>query len=295
MPTTTLTSRTLGALGLTLCLLAPSAACIHAPKDYAGSVAQSGQTAIVFWDQGVEDLVLRPAYVSKGGKAPASLAWVIPVPSAPQSYGIVKESAFQALFKAWERNESLATDSLRSAPKGRSNGGIEFLKKAVVGEYEIQPIKATGPAGAKALNAWLVAKGFGAVPEENMAYYVQREWVWLCVKANTRAASGKLRPLRVTFKTPRPVYPLKFSTHQGTFDLTLWVVTRKPLKDLAKVRKTFGVSAPFASLELPEATRKAAKGVKLKGRVIVTRVQRRQLKGEVIAGWEEDLSFEPAK
>ena len=62
-------------------------------------------------------------------------------------------------------------------------------------------------------------------------YYISREWIWLAVKVNppegeeALAAEGELRPLRISFASSRIVYTLKFSAHQGTFDVNLYVVT----------------------------------------------------------------------
>lgn len=282
-------------LTLTLSLAALADACIHAPKGYDGSVEQTSQSAIVFWDAGVEDLVIKPAFQAKGSKAPASLAWVIPVPAQPTSYGEVQGKAFKDLFEAWEReNRPKSMNRARGAKS--APGGIELLEPAIAGDYAIQPIKATGAQGAEALNAWLSQNGFGQVPAENMSYYVEREWIWLCVKAQPSSSSGDLKPLRVTFPSKEPVYPLKFSTHQGTFALTLWVITKQPLRSLELLPKDYGVNARQATrFRLPKSVQDCAKGTKLGNEVVLTKVTRRALTGEAIRAWKADLAFLPAK
>lgn len=294
---------------LTLALGASSlaAACIHTPATWEGSLEQTGQSAIAFWDQGVQDLVIRPAIRVKGVKGaegsrrvtpPQSFAWVVPVPTAPTSYGVVEAEAFSSLFEAWEANAPRRRGE-RSAPDSnmsdKSMGGIELLPSAVVGEYTIQPIKTVGADGAVALNAWLTSNGFGAVPSENMAYYVERDWVWLCVRADMKVAEGDLRALRATFKTPEVVYPLKFSTHQGTFALTLWVVTKGELPTLPATCQEHGLTSERRRFELPKATSAAATGTKLTGAVLVTKVSSAGLSGAQITKWKRDLAFTPAQ
>ncbi|MGE0709179.1 MAG: DUF2330 domain-containing protein [Planctomycetota bacterium] len=282
-----------------LLLAAPAWACMHLPKDYQGSVEQTAQGALIFWDGGKEDLVMRPAYRAKGAAVPASLAWIIPTPSVPGSYGVVEGDPFKSIHTAWEE----AAPRMRGERGLRAKGlpepdaqGIELLPQAVVGEYTIQPIKTKGPQGAEALNGWLTQNGFGAVPLENMRYYVERDWVWLCVKAQPKQKSGDLRPLRISFASERVVYPLKFSTHQGTFAVNLWVLTRAPLKAAAEEAKAFEFSAEQRTIgQLPGDVSKAAETVKLETKVSVTKVLHPALAGKTIATWKEDLSFTPAE
>jgi hypothetical protein len=281
-----------------LTLASAAAACIHPPKNWEGSLEQTGQSALVFWHKGVEDLVIKPAFRAKGKSAPPSLAWVVPVPTVPTSYGVTKARAFKDLDTAWTKLDP----QKRGMRKGSNSpedsvaeGGIKLLKSAVAGEYAIQPIKVTGPAGGVALNAWLTKNGFPAVPTANMAYYLQRKWVWLCVKTDTKAAVGELRPLRITFKTPRIVYPLKFSTHQGTFGLTLWVLTQDEVPSARTAAKVFGLSAAQRRFKLPSSVLACAKGVKLSGPVHVLKLQSAAMKGKAIQAWKTDLEFQPAK
>jgi len=288
--------RALVALSLSLTAASLAAACIHPPKDWKGSLSQTGQAAMILWKDGVEDLVIKPTYESKSAAPPAELAWVVPVPSVPKSYGTVEVSAFKDLYEAWEK----ARPKLRSKGARSANGpraqGIKLLPKAVVGDYTIQPIEARGEESGPALNAWLGSNGFSTVPSENMAYYLERKWVWLCVKAKTKAAKGDLRPLRITFETPRIVYPLKFSTHQGTFAVTLWVITEEPLAEgWGDDASAYGFSGPQLSFPLPKSVAEAAAGTKLSGEVSVTKLQHPALEGEKIARWKRDFQLEPAK
>jgi Uncharacterized protein conserved in bacteria (DUF2330) len=208
---------------------APSSACMHLPASYEGSVTQRAQSAVVLWHDGREELILRAQVAVRGKEPPAELAWVIPVPNVPDAYGVEDPALFQAIYDTFER-----TAYKQLTLGARSSGEpapLELLQTASVGEYEIQPIRARGPEGAAALNAWLERYGFGAVDAANMAWYVDRGWTWLAVRARPdEAPDGEVRPLRISFASERIVYPLKFSTHQGVFDLSVWIVTAAPLQ-----------------------------------------------------------------
>lgn len=284
---------------LGFCLPPLAWACIHGPEDYVGEFHQEGQQALAVWDGGQEDLFLRPTVVFEEA-APAEIAWVIPVPSVPSHYAEDKGRALEDLVQRYRnltrprsaRNSpDNGADSVESLPEREP---IELLEAKVAGDYTIQPIKAHGEAGAKALGEWLQTNGFGVVPAENMRYYVEREWVWLCVKAKPSGRKAKLAPLQITFATPRVVYPLKFSTHQGTFALELFVVTKAPCPDVAKQAKPYGLQHRSLELELPASTAAALKGAKLSGRVSLTRLYHPGLSGEAIVGWERDLTLNPA-
>ncbi|MBI4229346.1 MAG: DUF2330 domain-containing protein [Planctomycetes bacterium] len=224
-------------------LQAGARACICAPRDYKGSHEETAQEAIVFWQEGREDLVLKVDYrltPAQGEALPASLAWVIPVPAVPDRYEEEDPDIFVDMFEAWEKQTNpplpVASESEQVPSFGDEEPvGIDLLPKATVGAYEIQPIRTRGSEGAAALDAWLGGNGFGTVPPGDMAYYVERDWVWLAIRIHptegegTLAAEGGLRPLRISFASEGIVYPLKFSTGQGVFDVNLYLVTAEPI------------------------------------------------------------------
>jgi len=284
---------------LGFCLTPLAWACIHGPEGYEGEFHQEGQQALAVWDGGQEDLFLRPTVVFEED-APAEIAWVIPVPSVPSHYAEDKGRALEDLVKRYRdltrprsARNGPPTDSVESFDDDASKS-MELLEAKVAGDYTIQPIKAHGEAGAKALGEWLQTNGFGVVPAENMRYYVEREWVWLCVKAKPSGRKAKLAPLQITFATPRVVYPLKFSTHQGTFALELFVVTKAPCPEVTRQAKPYGLQHRSLELELPASTAAALKGAKLSGKVSLTRLYHPGLSGETIIGWERDLALTPA-
>jgi len=215
---------------LTLLFAGVALACPHAPAGYKGSLAETSQQAIIFWRDGCEELILKVDYkLTPAGEAPKHIAWVVPVPTKPDSYAEVKSA------KIFEEAFQLATiydPILRVAPKG-GQPRVVVLGKITVGMYEVTEVKATGEDAAKELNAWLKAEGYGEIPAKGMAYYVKHDWTFLAIKLKEAdkglTTEGGFRPLRIAFKTDRLVYPLKFSSPRSAFDVTLYVFTDRPI------------------------------------------------------------------
>lgn len=320
-------------IALGLVLSAPGVdACIHAPKDLEFPVEAGPQRGIVMWDNGREELVLMPGYKladSKDGKSPEiaesglvasfkSFAWLVPVPSIPDAYKEASATVFKdihAFTTVHPRLEELKTDDgpVLSAPEEKQEG-MQFLEAVNIGEYSIQPIKAKGEAGGKELNAWLKDKGFGEVSQASLRWYIKHEWCWLAVRmASEKGLPDKadVKPLQISFKTPRPVYPLKIQDGRGEFEAELWVIVREKL-DLSKLRP-WGLQTAemrddyyvqdhretgFAAL--PESVRAiGADGEDLKalrlGAIFCYRISGKLLEapdGQDVAAWVDDLYFE---
>lgn len=215
-------------------LLAPSAVfpCWSRPLDYASAPEHGMMEALILWNQGREELLLKNDFRVKpgpGGELPSHIAWVIPVPAVPDNYGVEDPGVFRDMFETWR--SQFDGFGAPGGVKGGDDGGITLLEEKTVGEYVIQPIQAKGSDGISALNAWLKSHGFGDVPAETAAYYVERGWTWLAVKVDPAkgeralAERGTLRPLRVSVASPEVFYPLKFSANEGAFDVNLYVAT----------------------------------------------------------------------
>lgn len=213
-------------LALAMLGLVPSevGACLHAPG--GAEVQQNRQAAIIVHDSGVEDLIIQIGYRARN---PSKLGWVVPVPSEPSAYATVSKQLFQDVER-WidldfrsDVSEALLLGAL---------GGVEELERHSVGPYDIQPIRARGEGGTTAVNEWLVAHGFTAIAAAPLEYYARRGWTFLVVQINPGPsgqlpAHDELPPLKITFATSRPVYPLKLSTHMGEFPATVYVFSRR--------------------------------------------------------------------
>lgn len=213
----------------------PADACLHASRheQKPTPVTQKGQQALILHHAGVQDLILKVEYNT--GET-AALAWIVPVPAVPTEYGAVDGKLFDALA-GWVNLRRGVQDRRRRA-KGIGGDGakepvatLTLLPPAAVGPFDIQPIQARGKAAGSALNAWMTERGFGALPDETLAYYIERNWTFLAVRVSpdkgkkTMAKAGGLPPLRITFPSAQAVYPLKLSTHMGEFAARVYLVT----------------------------------------------------------------------
>lgn len=207
-----------------------SLACLHGPAEFPGELGESGQRILIFHQDGREELVLAVSFEST---APVeSLAWVIPVPSLPDHYETVDAAVFEDLSRVlWDHEQAKVRKERENEPGlGVTFGGgddeaeFEVHEMVCVGRYQIQPIEVRGPEAGPALDEWLVANGFSSVPAESMAYYLERRYVFLAVKVVQEGGlgtEGDLAPLRVSFASETIYYPVKFSSHQGSFEVTL--------------------------------------------------------------------------
>lgn len=231
-----------------------SEACVHKPRGYDAVFEEVAQQAIIVHHNGYENLILRVQYEFKdpNQKRPSELAWVIPVPNAPVSYKVADPAVFKDATRiVFPRTKMRNGRMLKSAGRSRREPQLQFLEKVTVGDYKIQPIKAVGLEAGQALNVWLGKNGFSQVPVKNMSWYVDQSWTFLAVKMKAPkgqkalAVKGAFDPLQIRFKSQNIVYPLKFSSHQGTFDLSLFVITSRslPEEDLFWELGRFGVQA----------------------------------------------------
>lgn len=208
-------------------------ACLHRPREFSVGLKENAQLAMIVHHNGYEDIVLRIQYEFErdAKKLPKELAWVIPTPNTPILYEIADHQLFRdaqaMIYPPKGRN-----GKSRSSRKSRKKSPLKFLTKVVVDDYEIQPIKAVGKGAGKALNLWLSKNDFGEVPVKNMTYYTERHWTFLAVKLKKEirlSRAGVLPPLRIRFKSKDIVFPLKFSSHQGEFDVSLFLITSRKL------------------------------------------------------------------
>jgi len=102
-----------------------------------------------------------------------------------------------------------------------------------VGPYEIQPINVQGGDDVAALNAWLTTNGFDAVDPDQTACYAGEALTYLCIKvrpsdeAQPFGVNVELSPLRISFATDKPFYPLIVSSQQENVDLDVVMFTEQ--------------------------------------------------------------------
>lgn len=269
----------------------PVEACLHGPSSYTVPIRAGSQAGLIFFADGRQQIVIRPGYTveepAKGKEKVkddassklTSLAWLIPVPSLPDSYKEADDKMFNKLADFTKLQEpddqnwgKGARNAGGAALGGMEEDGVAFEEAVKVGSYTIQPIKAKGELGGKELNAWLKDNGFGEVAEDALKYYIEKEHFWLAVRlhnAKGLPADGSIKPLQFGFATEKPCYPVKINKGRGSFDLDLWLITNKEV-DLEKTKAqgltTFEQDDPEVTQKnretrfsaLPEPVRKIA-------------------------------------
>lgn len=312
-----------------------SEASIHPPKGLP-AIDNGVQRGLVFWHNGYQHLVMQPAYsldteeiddedYTDDGlvKGLNKLAWLIPLPTMPDLYEEAPATIFKDLDKFTEVSARIPDEQPENAEDpeigedGEDEPGIEFHEAIDIGDYSIQPLKATGEKGLVELTDWLKASKFAEIDEQNLRFYVQRDYVWLAVKLTAEGnlkSSGDLEPLHVAYKSASPSYPLKINDKGGPFDIELWVVTKDEI-DLTK-SKHYGLTTPeqhddffeqknrhtpygrlpetFRGLVTEDERMKEAR----KGKVWVYRLQGRNLEDEEsvdLGMLQDDLHFEFVK
>jgi len=224
-------------LSLTVVAATGALACCMVPVSYKGSIGQDAQEAVLIHDGDREELVLRINYRIQGDKMPATFVWVITTPKEPDAYAVADPLLFKDMFDLAEAlvvpvSKSIGRSAKTDSPQA---AGVELGKRVQVGPYDIQPVRGVGPHALTGLNAWLRDNGFPTEAPDHMTYFVQNDFTFLCVRVTAQEKSksvesnGMLPPLHLSFETPVPYYPLRFSSRQGVFDVNLHVLTRSKL------------------------------------------------------------------
>ena len=224
-------------------------ACCMVPKSFLGTISQNAQQAVLFHHVDREELILQIDYKIKsekdtgdGQQMPKQFAWVVTMPNEPDQYKLADGGIYKQV-RDWA--SPIVTPSRPSGGgcsfgcaadlKSKKDASIVLGRRAQVGPYDIQPVRAVGADALVALNSWLTENGFPTEEPKHMKYFVDGGFTFLCIKISPPAgkenveAGGSVPPLHLSFKSEKPYYPLMFSSRQGVFDLNLFVLTDTPL------------------------------------------------------------------
>ena len=178
------------------------------------------QKAVVYFSKGQEQLIISPSY-----QGPASdFAWVVPVPARPK-VEILKGAIFHELANI--TNPVGMVDGRTELYKSPSK--VQVLERKTVGAYDVSVLSATD---GKALINWLKTNKYH-VPNKALKpinSYVKKKWTFVACRVKVPAISkglqtGTLAPLRLTFPTKNPVYPMKLSSvNPKTFKVLIYVI-----------------------------------------------------------------------
>ena len=231
--------RILAGLLIVFCWNSHGIACFMLPVTYSGTIRQRDHEAVIIHHAGREELVLRINYEITGNTMPDNFAWVVTVPNEPDRYAIADERLFEDMFKLSEKLSSqIRTNRKRGGGGGAGSfggEGVELGKHVEVGPYDIQPVRGVGTHALEGLNAWLKANGFPTEDPIHMKYFVEKNFTFLCVKVAASPgevsvqSGGVLPPLHLSLASPKPYFPLRFSSRQGVFNVNLHVLSRRKL------------------------------------------------------------------
>jgi len=186
---------------------------IFPPPDYY--VAETDQKAVLFYDKGVETLILSITFTGNA----KDFAWIVPTPSRPKV-----DKASSELFLSLKEltrppRPHRWSDNLGAMPTAEKSG-VEVLETKEVGIYEIKVLAASK---ADALAKYLSENGY-QFPEKGsyvLEDYVKNKWYYTAVKirpevvwkdVSEKLRTGQATPLKLTFKSDKIVYPLKITS-----------------------------------------------------------------------------------
>lgn len=181
----------------------------------------SEESGLVIERPGGESIVLSlDLSTDPGGRA----AIVLPVPGVPTVAAVMHGDplAYLAVATAPERAPGSGGDeAVAAAP------AVDVIGRENVGGYDVARL---GAGDALALNAWLDRNGYALPPgaEPILADYVAEGWRFVAIRLAPEA-SGRLKPLEVSFATDEQVYPMRLE-QLGTvpLDLTLYTLADGP-------------------------------------------------------------------
>jgi hypothetical protein len=188
------------------------------------NISEPEQKAVIFFHEGTEELVLSVRF----NGASEDFAWLVPTPEPPS----IEESSI-SLFEIM----SVVTPAIEAGERWQYlDAGVDVLDELTVGVFDLTVLRADD---AGELASWLEERGFAydGEAEEVLADYVERGWCFTAMRINPSFADptsggmefelsqGIVDPLRFTFDTPEPVYPLRISSlNPGDTEVLLYVL-----------------------------------------------------------------------
>jgi hypothetical protein len=182
-----------------------------------------------------ETLLISPSY---RGLA-RDFAWVVPVPARPR-FSIVQGAPFHELATlTYPRGLDQERGRAPAAAVGAAmKSSVRVLERRTVGAYDVTVLAADAP---NALRDWLDRNDYYLPPAVvgPLSAYVRERWTFVACRiknpdnARTGLLTGTLAPLKLTFPTSRPVYPMRLSAaNPEPFNVLVYVLTPDPERGL---------------------------------------------------------------
>lgn len=236
----------------------PALACIHAASldAKAKPVKTSAYQALLIPGEDVQHTFIT-AGIDASSPPVERLAWIIPVPVAPKSVSTGDPGLFAELDRyvglkhEAPRKRSARSKNAKSAGMSASAAVLMRMPESQAGPYRIQPLKATGEAGVKAMSLWLNKNRFAPIDPGILKHYAAQGWTFLAVSVSPAPGKktitpGNLPPLHiVTARTSgQLVYPTRILTAAGEAAVRITLLTPERLSydESKRVALTHGLS-----------------------------------------------------
>ncbi len=180
-------------------------------------IYETDQQAAIFFDNSQESMVLSTSYYGDAKE----FTWIVPTPTEPQVTKISKDF-FTNLEKMTEVKETMTPRTYvnSQAESGKAALDVTVIDEKKIGYYDLKILQSTDK---DALFNYLKENNY-SYPEEGkyiLEDYIRLGWTFTAIKINEDALkdaninnklnSGNISPLKFTFSTDKPVYPLKIS------------------------------------------------------------------------------------
>jgi hypothetical protein len=205
----------------------PAAACACGAVISNSTAAVSGETSLITWDGSTETIDMVMVLQGSAGDA----AWIMPVPPGTVAslgdrrvFGKLATATAPRVEKQYTFWPSIGYGGRASVSGAQAPGGLS-VTTSEVGPFTVSTLSGADP---EAVNTWLADHGYPTRPAltATFAQYLADGWSIDAVKLTSPGGQleGNLDPLRMTFATTAPVYPIKLSNYAKDVQaITLYV------------------------------------------------------------------------
>lgn len=197
-------------------LAAPGHACACGAAVPPGGAhaTMNREVAFLHWDGTTETIVMQLDMDSSAD----NVALVVPTP-APATVTTADRATFTELAELTapkiQHQRRWGIGLGLSSASGR-DGAVAAKGPQVLTQVHLGPLEATTLAGGDlaGLQKWLADNGYSIRPAVASALdpYVRDGWAFVAMRlTSTTHIAGGLDPVRLTFQSPRPVYPMRLS------------------------------------------------------------------------------------
>jgi hypothetical protein len=204
----------------------------------------NSESGLVIDRPGSEQIILSLDLQSQSDERAAV---VLPVPGVPEVAAIDKGDPLAYLDEATQPPPSVGSSGGGDGETAGAAPPVEVIGREEIGGYDVTRLASND---REALDTWLDDNGY-KVPdgaEPIFASYIRQGWKFVAIRL-APGSDGRLKPLRVSFKTDIPVYPMRLSQlSTRPIDLTLYTLAdaQRQVEGLDTV-----FNAPVTALDPP--------------------------------------------